>query len=173
MDSVKTTSPTVGTHAGRPDGKGKTVMRGTADRLRHVVSFEIIALSIITPLGAWLFGVPMLEMGAVGAAAALIAAGWNYLFNLGFDHALARLRGSVRKTLLLRVLHAVLFEAGLVAVLVPFVAWYLGIGLVEALLMDLALTVFFLVYAFLFNWAYDVLFPLPGGHPPSAIAGQA
>ena len=35
MDSVKTTSPTVGTHAGRPDGKGKTVMRGTADRLRH------------------------------------------------------------------------------------------------------------------------------------------
>lgn len=147
-------------------------MRGTADRIRHVVSFEIIALSIITPLGAWLFGVPMLEMGAVGAGAAMIAAGWNYLFNLGFDHAMARLRGSVRKTLSLRVIHAVLFEVGLVAVLVPFVAWYLGIGLVEALLMDLALAGFFLVYAFLFNWAYDALFPLPEAHPPVAMAGR-
>lgn len=145
-------------------------MRGTADRIRHVISFEIVALSIITPLGAWVFGVPMLDMGAVGAGAALIAAGWNYVFNLGFDHALARLRGSVRKTLALRVLHAVLFEAGLVLVLVPFVAWYLGVGLYEAFLMDLALTVFFLVYAFLFNWAYDALFPLPEPQRPAAAA---
>lgn len=147
-------------------------MRGTADRIRHVISFEIVALSIITPLGAWVFGVPMLDMGAVGAGAALIAAGWNYVFNLGFDHALARLRGSVRKTLALRVLHALLFEAGLVLVLVPFVAWYLGVGLYEAFLMDLALTVFFLVYAFLFNWAYDALFPLPEPHRPSAAASR-
>ncbi|WP_425106489.1 PACE efflux transporter [Ancylobacter sp.] len=145
-------------------------MRGTADRIRHVISFEIVALSIITPLGAWVFGVPMLDMGAVGAGAALIAAGWNYVFNLGFDHALARLRGSVRKTLALRVLHALLFEAGLVLVLVPFVAWYLGVGLYEAFLMDLALTVFFLVYAFLFNWAYDALFPLPEPRHPAAAA---
>ncbi|SCW57248.1 Uncharacterized membrane protein [Ancylobacter rudongensis] len=151
--------------------KGKTVMRGTADRIRHVVSFEIIALSLITPLGAWVFGVPMFDMGAIGAGAALIAASWNYVFNLGFDHALARLRGSVRKTLGLRVVHALLFEAGLVLVLVPFVAWYLGVGLVEAFLMDLALTVFFLVYAFAFNWAYDALFPLPEARHP-AIAGQ-
>lgn len=147
-------------------------MRGTADRIRHVISFEIVALSIITPLGAWVFGVPMLDMGAVGAGAALIAAGWNYVFNLGFDHALARLRGSVRKTLALRVLHALLFEAGLVVVLVPFVAWYLGVGLYEAFLMDLALTVFFLVYAFLFNWAYDALFPLPEPHGPASVASR-
>ncbi|GLK73553.1 PACE efflux transporter [Ancylobacter dichloromethanicus] len=147
-------------------------MRGTADRIRHVVSFEIIALSLITPLGAWVFGVPVFDMGAVGAAAALIAASWNYVFNLGFDHALARWRGSVRKTLGLRVLHAVLFEAGLVAVLVPFVAWYLGVGLVEALLMDLALAGFFLVYAFLFNWSYDALFPLRETAPPMRAAGR-
>ncbi len=87
------------------------------------------------------------------------------------------LRGSVRKTLALRVLHALLFEAGLVLVLVPFVAWYLGVGLYEAFLMDLALTVFFLVYAFLFNWAYDALFPLPSPatrRPPlRADAGPA
>lgn len=151
--------------------QGKTVMRGTADRIRHVVSFEIIALSIITPLGAWVFGVPMIDMGAVGAGAALIAASWNYVFNLGFDHALARLRGTVRKTLALRALHAVLFEIGLVAVLVPFVAWYLGIGLVEAFLMDLALAGFFLVYAFLFNWAYDVVFPLREAPRPLSAAG--
>lgn len=135
-------------------------MRTPADRIRHVVIFEIIALSIITPLGAWVFGLPMTDMGVVGAGAALIAASWNYLFNLGFDHALARLRGSVRKTLGLRVVHALLFEAGLLAVLVPFIAWYLRIGLIEAFLMDVALAGFFLIYAFAFNWAYDVIFPV-------------
>ena len=135
-------------------------MRTPADRIRHVVIFEIIALSIITPLGAWVFGLPMTDMGVVGAGAALIAASWNYLFNLGFDHALARLRGSVRKTFRLRVAHALLFEAGLLMVLVPFIAWYLRVGLVEAFLMDVALAGFFLVYAFLYNWAYDVIFPV-------------
>jgi uncharacterized membrane protein len=32
----------------------------------------------------------------------------------------------------------VLFEAGLLVILLPPIAWYLGIGLLEALVMDLA-----------------------------------
>ena len=27
--------------------------------------------------------------------------------------------------------------------------------------MDIAISGFFLVYAFVFNWAYDVVFPMP------------
>ncbi|MBV6635158.1 MAG: hypothetical protein KI788_04540, partial [Mameliella sp.] len=72
-------------------------------------------------------------------------------------------RGTTAKTLRLRLLHAVLFEAGLLALLMPFMAWYLDISLWQALVMDLSFAAFFLVYAFAFNWAYDLLFPLPDG----------
>lgn len=136
-------------------------MRTTLDRIRHALAFEIIGLLLLTPLGAWVFAVPMSDMGVVALVGATLATGWNYLYNLGFDHVLRRLRGSTLKTWRLRLLHAVLFEAGLLAVLLPFIAWYLQIGLWQALLMDLGVAGFYLVYAFVFNWGYDRMFPLP------------
>ncbi|MDO8889949.1 MAG: PACE efflux transporter, partial [Hydrogenophaga sp.] len=66
-----------------------------------------------------------------------------------------------------RVAHAVIFEAGLVLMLVPLIAWWLGIGLWQALVMDLALVVFFLVYTFAFNWAFDAVFGLPASARPA------
>lgn len=136
-------------------------MRQTADRIRHAVSFELIALAIITPLGAAVFDTPIKEMGVVTVVSATIATCWNYVYNLMFDHAMLRRRGTVIKTPAIRVLHAVLFELGLLFVLIPFIALYLGVGLWTAFVMDLAFAGFYLVYAFCFNWAYDVIFPVP------------
>ncbi|WP_333827301.1 PACE efflux transporter [Pararhodobacter sp.] len=136
-------------------------MRSPLDRLRHAISFEIIGLSLLTPLGALVFAVPLKDMGVVGLVGATLATLWNYLYNWGFDHALQRLTGTTRKTLATRFVHALLFEAGLLAALLPFIAWYLGMNLWAALLMDLGFAGFYLVYAFAFNWAYDRLFPLP------------
>ncbi len=135
-------------------------MRSTADRIRHALSFEIIALLIVTPASAWLFDKPIGHIGVVAVVSASIATGWNYVYNLGFDHALRRLRGTVKKTVPIRLLHAVSFEIGLLFVLLPFIAWYLEISLREAFLIDLSLAVFYLIYAFVFNWVYDVLFPV-------------
>jgi uncharacterized membrane protein len=126
-------------------------MRSTSDRIRHAISFELIGLALVTPLGAWAFGLPMVEIGVVGLASATIATAWNYVYNLCFDHALQRLTGGTRKTMPCRVLHAILFEAGLVAVLMPLIAWYLGIGLLQALLMDVSFSLFYVAYAFVFN----------------------
>lgn len=135
-------------------------MRSTADRIRHALSFEIIALLIVTPASAWLFDKPIGHIGVVAVVSASIATGWNYVYNLGFDHALRRLRGTVKKTVPIRVLHAVSFEIGLLFVLLPFIAWYLEISLREAFLIDVSLAVFYLIYAFVFNWIYDVFFPV-------------
>ena len=66
----------------------------------------------------------------------------------------------MKKTVPIRVLHAVSFEIGLLFVLLPFIAWYLEISLREAFLIDVSLAVFYLIYAFVFNWIYDVLFPV-------------
>ena len=138
-----------------------TPMRTAKDRLRHAISFEIIGLFLVIPLGALAFGHPLLDIGMVAVVSSIIATAWNYGYNVIFDHALLRLSGRVAKTVLIRVLHACLFEAGLLVILIPFIAWYLAVALSEAFLMDLGFAIFYLIYAFCFNWAYDVIFPIP------------
>ncbi|MCM2562678.1 PACE efflux transporter [Lutimaribacter sp. EGI FJ00015] len=136
-------------------------MRTRRDRIRHAISFEILGLALVVPLGAAGFGMPATDLGVVAVFAASMATVWNYLYNIWFDRAMKRLRGSVHKTYGLRVVHAVLFECGLLIATLPFFAWYLGIGLWQAFLMDFSFVAFYLVYAFLFNLTYDRVFPLP------------
>ncbi len=136
-------------------------MRSFPDRVRHTMMFEIIGLALVIPGGAMLFNLPATHMGVIGVGSATVATLWNFVYNLGFDHAMLRFAGHTRKSLQLRVLHALLFEGGLLVLLLPPMAWYLGMGLWETFVMDLAIVVFYVVYAFLFNLAYDRVFPVP------------
>ncbi len=61
-----------------------------------------------------------------------------------------------------------MFEGGLVVLLIPMIAWYLGITLWQALVMDIAIVAFYLVYTFFFNIAYDRIYPLPEAQPTAA-----
>lgn len=143
-------------------------MRTFRDRVRHALLFEAVALAIFIPGSALLFKQPADHMGVIGVVSATVATLWNFAFNTGFDRAMLRLRGSVDKTIAIRVVHIVLFEAGLVVMLIPFIAWYLAIGLWAALLMDIAIVMFYLVYGFVFNLAYDRVFPVPAAPAPQA-----
>ena len=136
-------------------------MRSLFDRIRHVILFEIIGLLLVTPLGALAFGQPVLDIGVLSAIIAVVATVWNLVYNTLFDLALKRLFGGTAKGAAMRVFHAILFEVGLLAVLMPFIAAYLGISLWQALMMDISFAMFYMAYAFLFNWVYDRLFPLP------------
>ncbi|MGR3516453.1 PACE efflux transporter [Sulfitobacter pontiacus] len=136
-------------------------MRSAFDRLRHAISFEVIALILVIPAGAILFNVPLHDFGVVGIVSATLATLWNLGYNVLFDLALQRLTGTTLKSRIVRVLHALAFEAGLLMVLLPFIAWYLGISLWDAFVLDIALAAFYLVYAYVFNLIYDTLFPLP------------
>tara|TARA_A100001391_G_scaffold23700_2_gene13055 strand:- start:1532 stop:1960 length:429 start_codon:yes stop_codon:yes gene_type:complete len=136
-------------------------MRTAWDRVRHALFFEIFGLILVIPLGALVFSMPMHDMGVVGLVSATIAMAWNYVFNLGFDTIMKRSTGTTLKSMRLRIAHAVLFELGLLIVLMPFIAWYLGITLIHALIMDISFALFYMGYAFVFNLAYDRVFPLP------------
>ena len=131
----------------------------TTDRIRQALSFEIIGLLIVTPLFAWIFNHSMSDMGVLAFLGATAATVWNYVFNLAFDHGLHRWRGNVNKILPLRVLHAVLFETTLLVILLPLFAWWLGVSLIQAFVMDMSFAAFYMVYAFVFTWGYDTLFP--------------
>jgi uncharacterized membrane protein len=135
-------------------------MQGIKRRVVYISLYEGIAI-VATSFGlAAMSGQGLGHSGALAVIASAIAVLWNLAFNALFERWESRqaVRGrSVRR----RVAHAIGFEGGLVAFLVPTIAWWLGIGLREALLMDLGLVVFFLVYTFVFNWAFDALFGLP------------
>jgi len=135
-------------------------MRTFRDRVRHALMFEAVALAIFIPGSAVVFDQPLNHMGVIGIASATIATLWNFVFNMAFDRVMLYVRGSVQKTMAIRVAHTFLFEAGLVVMLIPMIAWYLRIGLWAALLMDLAIVTFYLLYGFLFNIVYDLLFPI-------------
>ena len=135
-------------------------MRTLSDRIRHAISFEVIALLLVIPLAAFAFHHPVQEIGVITVVSATVAMLWNLVYNALFDRGLVRLTGSTLKSRRVRVLHAIAFEAGLLVILLPFIAIYLGISLWQALVMDLAFAAFYVVYAYVFNWGYDRLFPL-------------
>lgn len=140
-------------------------MRTTFDRIRQALAFELTALVIFVGASKLIFGYGVAELGVVGIAGSITATIWNYVYNLGFDHWLLRRQGTTRKTTRQRIGHAIGFEGGMLIAMLPFVAWWLTISLLDAFLLDLALAAFFLVYTFIFTLAYDRLFPPPDGRP--------
>ena len=137
------------------------VMRTTTDRLRHAISFELIGLVLVIPIVSWMFNMPAGDTGLIAVVSATIATTWNYIYNLVFDHGMVRFLGHVHKSIRVRIFHTLLFEAGLLVFLLPFIAWYLQVSIVQAFFVDFSFTIFYLVYTFVFNWGYDLVFPLP------------
>ena len=142
-------------------------MRSTRDRIRHAISFELGGLALVSLLGAWTLGMPVVDITMVRIASAIIATVWTYAYNFAFDALIQRMAGGTQKSIQLRALHAVFFEAGLLAMLTPMLAWHLGIGLLHALLVDVAFALFYIVYTIVFNWVYDRVFPLHTWHEAS------
>ena len=125
------------------------------ERFFHALIFEVLAIAICAPLGAWLLGYPLAQIGLLTLMISLIAMSWNMLFNAVFDRAQRRI--GFDRTLAARAVHSVIFEIGLLLAVVPLAAWWLDIGLWEAFVLDIGIALFFLPYTFFFNWTYDHL----------------
>ena len=136
-------------------------MRSFPDRLRHTLIFEAIALFLVAVPGGWLLDRPMEIMGALSLMFSVLAMSWNLAFNWMFDLWDRKHRGMARRGVGIRIVHAVLFEAGLVTAGLFLIAWWLDMSYMDAFLLDISLSAFFLVYAFCYNWAYDMVFPVP------------
>ena len=135
-------------------------LQGVKRRVIYVTLYELIAIAAATLGLALLTGQGAGHSSVVAVAASAIAIVWNIVFNWAFERWEARqpVRG---RSVARRVAHAIGFEGGLLLWLVPFIAWWLGVSLWHALLMDLGLLLFFLVYTFVFTWVFDRVFGLP------------
>ena len=135
-------------------------MQGIWRRVVYIGLYEVVAIA----LAGWglmlMSGKSLFDSGTLAIATSMVAVVWNLVFNTYFERWEAR-QATTGRSVKRRILHAVSFEIGLVAMLVPLIAWWFGVSLWQALVMDMALVVFFLVYTFVFNWAFDEVFGLP------------
>ena len=129
--------------------------KSITERVCQALGFEGLALLICTPLLVWITGRPALEMGAVTLGLSLLALTWNIIFNSLFDRLKVRLQLSGGGWT--RVLHALMFEGGLIIVAVPLIAAWLNISLMQAFMLDIGVLLFFLPYTYVYHWGYDVL----------------
>lgn len=135
-------------------------MQGLQRKVVHAVLFEALAIVSVT---AALSGVG--EGGAAHASVlavltSVVALLWNMVYNTLFEAWESR-QARLGRGLARRVAHAVGFEAGLVVLVVPLISWWMDMGLWQALLLDLGLVLYFLLYTLVFNWAFDRVFGLP------------
>lgn len=136
-------------------------MRSTKDRVRHTVLFETGLVLLCSPVAALVLEKDILRIGGMTLLLSGSAMLVNYLFNIVFDHALMWLGQSlIKRSLLTRAIHAILFEASLLVVALPLIACTLEVSVWQAFLTDVGFSLFALTYAFAFNWAYDHFCPI-------------
>lgn len=136
-------------------------MRTVFDRIRQALLFEGIAFTLLVTTGLLFLGFSFKDIGVVAIVGSLIATGWNYAYNLGFDLTLLRINNSTEKSLPARVIHAVGFEVTMLLMMLPFMMWWLDLTLLPALVYDMSFALFFMIYTFIFTWIYDRIFPAP------------
>lgn len=144
-------------------------MQGLKRRIVYVGAYEFIAIILSAILLKLISSADAANSLGIAVAASAIAILWNFAFNYGFE-LWEKHRKQQGRSLGIRILHAVGFESGLVIFLVPVLAWWLDVSLIEAFIVDLGLLAFFLFYTFAFNWAFDAVFGLPASVTTSPAA---
>ena len=125
------------------------------ERIIHVLIFQVSAGFFSLLIATFLTGRNPITASSALIAGALIAMTWNGIYNYFFD----RIFGSdrMKRSLKIRIIHITIFEIVLILMITPVYALLLGLGLWEALLLNLTLALYFTIYAFIFNWAYDII----------------
>ncbi len=129
-------------------------------RVSQAVLYEAFAIAVVGPALSFAFDEPPTSTLGLAVVLSTIALTWNYAFNWLFERWESRqlVRGrSFRR----RLAHGAGFEGGLVVILVPVMSLWLDISPAAAFMANLALLVFFFVYAIAFTWAFDRVFGLP------------
>ncbi|MET9784259.1 PACE efflux transporter [Nocardiopsis alba] len=140
-------------------------MQGLKRKLVYVGGYEVIGFVVGTAVMTALTGSGPGTTAPLAIMIATVAALWNMAFNYLFE-AWERRQVSRERTVKRRVLHAVAFQLTLVCYLIPLIAWWLDMSLLQAFLLDLVFIVYIPFYTFGYNWAFDKIFGLPS----SAIA---
>lgn len=135
-------------------------MQGLKRKLVYVTFYELIGLCMSTLGLAYLSDTQASHTGPLAVMITTIAMIWNLIYNTLFEYWESR-QATRGRSVARRVVHAVGFQLTLVIYLIPLIAWWLDMSLVDALLVDMAFIVLVPCYTFVYNWAFDKLLGLP------------
>ncbi|PCC98344.1 PACE efflux transporter [Halopseudomonas pelagia] len=146
-------------------------MQGIKRKLVYVTLYEVIATAVIT-LILLMMGHAVLDAGVASGMTSAIAVSWNLVWNSLFESWETR-QPERGRSIKRRIMHALGFEFGLLAILVPVMAWWLEISLWHAFVLDMGLLIFFVFYTFVFSLAFDKIFGLPLSAQPVMVESEA
>ena len=135
-------------------------MQGIRRKLVYVGGYEVLGLAVGTVVMTMITGEPPATTGPLALMLTGVATTWNLVFNTLFE-AWERRQPDRTRTVRRRVLHALCFQIPLVCMLVPLMAWWLGVTLVQAFMLDLVFIIYVPFYTFAYNWAFDRCFGVP------------
>ncbi|KVP49218.1 PACE efflux transporter [Burkholderia ubonensis] len=135
-------------------------MQGWKRRIVYVVLFEVLGILIASATLGALSGAGAAKSCMLGVMISTTGVVVNFLYNLAFE-AWERRRAATTRSVGRRVLHAIGFQVALVTFLIPLIAWWLDVSLLQAFLYDAVLIVFFPIFTFVYNWSFDGVFGLP------------
>ncbi len=137
-------------------------LRNLQERIRQTLCYEIGGILLITPIYISIFGSSGGDGFIVMAALSIATLIWFPLHNTVFDWLDLRLTGRLAsdRPKGLRVLHALSHEVTVCLITTPLLIWLGGHGLLEAILVDLALSFGYAAYAFGFHIVYDHFRPV-------------
>lgn len=123
------------------------------ERVFHAVLFEVLAVTLAVIVLAIFTNHQLGSISGTMIVVATIAMVWNFIYNWCFDRVVPG--DKTQRSLVLRIVHTLLFQGGLLILTVPVIAMLLNVNLWQALVMDIGVTICITVYAFLYNLTYD------------------
>lgn len=135
-------------------------MQGIKRRIVYLSSYEIFGLMISSFVISTLSGASLTHTGPLAIVITALALTWNLFYNLIFE-AWEKQQISRTRTIKRRIIHAIGFQLTLIIFLIPLIAWWMNISLIQAFLLDVILIFIIPVYAFIFNWVFDKIFDVP------------
>lgn len=143
-------------------------MKPITRRVVQALLYETGAIALTSPIIGFAFDAPATSALTLAAIMSTIALAWNYVFNAIFERWESRqiVKG---RSIWRRLAHGIGFEGGLVTMLVPLMAYWLNISLLNAFYAEMGILLVFFIYAIAFTWAFDKVF----GLPESALSHKA
>lgn len=137
-------------------------IRTKRERVIQTLSYEFFALLIMTPLFHFFSNESGSDSLLLLVTLSLIAMAWTGIYAHSFDIIEFKLTGksATERSKKVRALHAILLELGLCLLTWPVIKYMLDYSWMHALFSDIAITIAYMVYAYVFFWAYDKCRPL-------------
>ncbi|QIF93814.1 PACE efflux transporter [Proteus vulgaris] len=127
-------------------------------KLVYAITFETLAILLSTVLLAILSQSQSHNSLPVAIAVSVIALIWNYIFNSFFEFFELKLKIE-KRTIIIRLIHAISFELGLFFFTIPLYMWWYNVVFIKAISMEITILVFFFIYTYLFTLIFDKLCP--------------